>query len=177
MNKIEDVKSAADKVLLTEKLPLEVERETRFMLANSLLQTKKLKEAFDEFAKVATDLKTKEGAEAKYHMAEIQFLQGNLDKAESEVFSFAEKNTPHNYWLAKSFILLSDIYSKKDDFFQAKATLQSVIDGYTVTDDGIIDESTSKLNTLVKAEKNKQSQETQDTLKIKVKRENHLTTF
>jgi TolA-binding protein len=177
LNRNEDVKTAAEKVLLTEKLPVEVERETRFKLAIALQQMNKLNEAFDEFAKVAMDLKTKEGAEAKYRMAEIKFLQGALDKAESEIFSFAEKNTPHNYWLAKSFILLSDIYSKKDDFFQAKATLQSVIDGYAIPDDGIIDESTSKLNTLVKIEKGKQSNETQDTLKIKVKRSQHLTTF
>jgi TolA-binding protein len=173
----DDVKTAAEKVLLTEKLPVEVERETRFKLAIALQQMNKLDEAFDEFAKVAVDLKTKEGAEAKYRMAEIKFTQGALDKAETEIFSFAEKNTPHNYWLAKSFILLSDIYSKKDDFFQAKATLQSVIDGYAIPDDGIIDESTSKLNTLVKIEKGKQSNETQDTLKIKVKRSQHLTTF
>jgi len=177
LNRSEDVKTAADKVLLTEKLPLEIERETRFKLALSLMQIDKPKEAFDEFAKVASDVKTKEGAEAKFHMAELQYIQGNLDKAESEVFSFAEQNTPHNYWLAKSFILLSDIYSKKDDFFQAKATLQSVIDGYAIADDGIIDESTSKLNSLVKIEKGKQSIETQDTLKIKVKRSQHLTTF
>jgi len=173
----ENTIAAANKVLLTEKLPLEVERETRFKLANALMQTNKLSEAFDEYAKVATDLKTIEGAEAKFHLAEIQYNLGNLEKAESEVFSFSEKNTPHNYWLAKSFILLADIYSKKSDFFQAKATLQSVIDGYNKTDDGIIDQATSKLNEIVKAEKNKEPIETQDTVKLKVKNSQHLTTF
>lgn len=177
LNRSEDVITAAGKVLLTEKLPLETERLTRFKLALVLMQKDKLKEAFDEFSKVAIDLKTVEGAESKYHMAEIQFLLGNLEKAESEVFSFAEKNTPHNYWLAKSFIILSDIYSKKDDFFQAKATLQSVIDGYSKPDDGIIDLATSKLNTLVKAEKSKQTIETQDTINIKVNKSQHITTF
>jgi TolA-binding protein len=177
LNRSEDVIAAAGKVLLTEKLPLETERLTRFKLALALMQKDKLKEAFDEFSKVASDLKTAEGAESKYHMAEIQFLLGNLEKAESEVFSFAEKNTPHNYWLAKSFIILSDIYSKKDDFFQAKATLQSVIDGYSKPDDGIIDLATSKLNTLVKAEKSKQTIETQDTINIKVNKSQHITTF
>ncbi len=177
LNRSEDVIAAAKKVLLTEKLPLEIERETRFKLALSLMQMNKLNEAFDEFAKVAGNLKTKEGAEAKYHLAEIQFNLGNLEKAESEVFSFSEKNTPHSYWLAKSFILLSDIYSKKEDSFQAKATLQSVIDGYAIPDDGIIDLASAKLNTLVKAEKSKIPVETQDTVKIKVKDAQHLTTF
>lgn len=177
LNRNEDVIVASNKVLLTEKLPLEIERETRFKLALALMQSNKLKESFDEFSKVASDVKTKEGAEAKYHMAEIQFTLGNLEKAEAEVFSFSEKNTPHSYWLAKSFILLSDIYAKKEDLFQAKATLQSVMDGYSVPDDGIIDLATTKLNTLVKAEKTKLPIETQDTIKIKAKKSQHITTF
>ncbi len=177
MKKDEDVIVSANKVLLTEKLPLEIERETRFKLAIALMQSNKLKESFDEFAKVANDLKTKEGAEAKYHLAEIEYTLGNYDKAEKEVFSFSEKNTPHSYWLAKSFILLSDVYTKKEDLFQAKATLQSVMDGYAVPDDGIIDLASAKLNTLIKAEKGKIPIETQDTIQIKSKRSQHITTF
>lgn len=173
----ENIIASANKVLQTEKLPLEIERETRFKLAQSYMQSNKLDNAFDEYAKVAIDLKTIEGAESKYHLAEILFQKNSLDKAETEIFDFSEKNTPHNYWLAKSFILLSDIYAKKNDFFQAKATLQSVIDGYAKTDDGIIDDASSKLNSLVKAEKGKQITEPQDTLKIKVKKSQHLTTF
>lgn len=176
LNKNDEVITASNKVLLTEKLPLEIERETRFKLALALMQSNKSNEAFDEFAKVASDVKTKEGAEAKFHMAEIQFNQGNLDKTESEVFSFSEKNTPHSYWLAKSFILLADVYAKKKDLFQAKATLQSVMDGYSVPNDGIIDQATQKLNEIVKIEKSNQPIEVQDTIKIK-KKSQHITTF
>jgi sensor histidine kinase regulating citrate/malate metabolism len=68
---------------------------------------------------------------------------------------FAKNNTPHQYWLAQSFILLSDIYVQKEDLFQAKATLQSVIDGYSVQDDGVIDLANSKLLAIIKAEKAK----------------------
>lgn len=177
LNRNEDVISSASKVLQTEKLPLEVERETRFKLAQSFMQSDKLDEAFDEYSKVASDVKTKEGAESKYHLIEILYKKNELNKAETEVFNFSEKNTPHSYWLAKSFVLLSDVYAKKNDFFQAKATLQSVIDGYQKTDDGIIDDATSKLNTLVKTEKGKQINEPQDTVKIKIKKAQHLTTF
>jgi TolA-binding protein len=102
-------------------------------------------------------------------MASILRQQGKLDKAEAEIFSFAEVNTPHQYWLAKSFILLADIYADKDDFFQAKATLQSVLDGYSNTTDGIIDEATNKLNELVKTEKDKQAASKSDTIEIKFK--------
>lgn len=169
LNRDEDVISASEKVLATEKLPFELERETRFKLAYALLNKQRLDDALDQFARVASNLKTKEGAEAKYNLIRIKYLQNDLDKAESEVFSFAETNTPHQYWLAKSFILLADVYQKKDDFFQAKATLQSVIDGYENPNDGIIDEATSRLNALVKAERMKQSANPSDTLKIRLK--------
>ncbi|MEO7080039.1 MAG: hypothetical protein ABIY71_00885, partial [Flavobacteriales bacterium] len=34
----------------------------------------------------------------------------------------------YDHWKAKGFILLGDIYVGLDDLFQAKATLQSVVD-------------------------------------------------
>jgi hypothetical protein len=43
---------------------------------------------------------------------------------------------------------MSDIAVKKGDTFQAKATLQSLIDYYTVKNDGIIDEARKKLSAL-----------------------------
>ena len=36
----------------------------------------------------------------------------------------------YDYWLGKTFILLSDYYLKKGDVFQAKATLNSVIEQF-----------------------------------------------
>ena len=152
-----DIPAIASSILSAEKLPDELERETHFKLAKSLYALGKTDEALVEFARVADNLKTAEGAEAKYMKISIYYQKKDYQKAESEVFDFAEKNTPHQYWLAKSFILLADVYASKDDFFQAKATLNSVIDGYSNTTDGIIDEATAKLNQLVKSEKDKQS--------------------
>ena len=99
-------------------------------------------------------------------MVRIYFDAGNLDKAESEVFNFADRNTPHQYWLAKSFMVLADIYAKRNDFFQAKATLQSVIDGYSVPSDGVIDQASKQLTELIKTEKEKQRGSSNDTIQL-----------
>lgn len=165
LNRHQDVIESAAKVLISEKVPPEMELETRFKRANALMALNRTNDAFDEFARVSLRIKTAEGSEAKYQMIKIMFERGELDKAETEVFKFAETNTPHQYWLAKSFILLGDIYAGKNDFFQAKATLQSVIDGYANANDGIIDEAISKLSELVKVEKGKQAP-ARDTIKI-----------
>ncbi len=167
LKRYEETILSAGKVLQTEKIPVELEREARFKRATSLMALNKEDEAFDEYSRIASNLKTREGAESKYRMVEILINKKNLDKAEKEIFAFAEKNTPHQYWLAKSFILLADIYANKDDFFQAKATLQSVIDGYSVPDDGIVDLALEKLNILVKAEKNKQLKINSDSTRVK----------
>ena len=62
----------------------------------------------------------------------------NMDEAEEEVYSLIEMNTPHQYWMGMAFLTLSDIYIAKDDEFSAINSLQSLIDYYTIPDDGII---------------------------------------
>ena len=61
-----------------------------------------------------------------------------------EVFAFSERE-PQAYWLAKAFILLGDVYVRKGDNFQARATYQSVADGYSPADDGIVDEAKARI--------------------------------
>lgn len=161
-----EVVDAANKVLITDKLPAEIEREARFVKAISLQSLGRGDEAFDEFARVSVNLSSPEGAESKFRMAKIYFDAGNLDKAETEVFNFAERNTPHQYWLASSFMVLADIYAMRNDFFQAKATLQSVIDGYAIPNDGIIDQASKQLTELIKAEKAKQQGSPSDTIQL-----------
>ncbi len=153
LQKNENIVGAADKLIATEKVSDEMIRESRFQKAKALLAMNKLDQAFDQFSAVAESVKSLEGAESKYHMVEILFLKADYEKSESEVFSFAEKNTPHQYWMAKSFILLAQIYVQKNDLFQAKATLQSVIDGYTNSSDGIIDAASAMQVELIKKEK------------------------
>jgi TolA-binding protein len=68
--------------------------------------------------------------------------------AENEVFSFGESNSRQLYWVAKSFIILGDIYVHNNNKAQAQATYESVVNGYTRQDDGVIDEAKQKLNEL-----------------------------
>jgi hypothetical protein len=63
------------------------------------------------------------------------FNSNDLASSEKEIFEFIEKNTPHQYWLAKSFILLSDIYVKQGKDFEAKQYLLSVRENYKGKDD------------------------------------------
>ena len=134
----------ADKILLTERLSPEQERQTRFAKAKALLASDRQMLALEEFKKVATEVKSAEGAESKYRIAEIYYQRKEIDNAEKVIADFADKTTPHQFWMAKSFLLWADIFREKGDDFQAIQTLQSLIDYYENTDDGILAEAKAK---------------------------------
>ena len=69
-------------------------------------------------------------AEAKYYEGYIRYMQDSLDKCRKSIMEFNNQFNNYDYWLGKTFILLSDYYIKKGDVFQAKATLNSVIEQF-----------------------------------------------
>lgn len=74
------------------------------------------------------------GAESAYYAALAAFKQDKLDDTESRVFAISEQFSSHEYWVAKSFILLADVYVAKENFFQAKETLRSVVDNCSIAE-------------------------------------------
>lgn len=83
--------------------------------------------AFKEFT-TASSSANEFGVEGKYNVAYILHLRGEHDNCESEVFSLIKKFPSYGYWIGKSLILLADNYVAKEDLFQAKITLNNVID-------------------------------------------------
>jgi len=149
---------AAKQVLATENLSELQQREAQFKLAKSYLNTKNEKEALPIFTQLSGETQTAEGAESTYLTAEILFNQNKNMRAENTIMDFISKNTPHQYWLAKSFILLADIYLANGDQFQAKHTLMSMIENYPEQNDGIIELASAKLKHLEQLEQQQQEQ-------------------
>jgi TolA-binding protein len=108
--------------------------------------------AYNDLVALAADTRNIYGAEAKYELANYYYSKKQLDKAEAEVFSYIEKGTPHQHYLAKSFILLSDIYITKENYFEAKQYLLSLKDNYVADDKEISDAIASRLELINKKE-------------------------
>ncbi|MFV0506329.1 MAG: tetratricopeptide repeat protein [Bacteroidales bacterium] len=104
--------------------------------------------AMNYFEILANKPRTEIGARAKYTISEIKYNDKDYDGAESNLLEMISSGTSQQYWLGKSFILLSDVYMKKGETFQAKQTLQSLIDNYTDNTDGIADEARKKLQNI-----------------------------
>jgi len=122
--------------ILSETRPdANVKSEARYNRAKALLATGKNDEAATDLKILSEDTRTAFGSEAKYLLADVYFKTNKANEAEKEVLDFAKKNTPYPYWLARSFVLLADIYVKRGDDFQAKQYLLSLQKNYTTADD------------------------------------------
>ena len=95
------------------------------------------------------------GAEAKYLLAQQLYDKGDYAAAEKEVLDYIEQSTPHAYWLARSFILLSDVYVAMDKKLDARQYLLSLQQNYQA-DDNIADMIKERLNKLEEENQNPQ---------------------
>jgi len=136
---------ASDKIKNSTNMPEELTREAIFVSAKAHYSLNEFDDALRDFRKIATEVVSIEGAESKYRVAEILFKKGSDAESEKIVTQFIDQNCPHQFWMAKMFLLLADISIKKGDTLQARATLQSLKEYYTTENDGILDEVKEKL--------------------------------
>ncbi|MDR3714533.1 MAG: tetratricopeptide repeat protein [Puia sp.] len=91
------------------------------------------------------------GAEARYSIAACLFSQNQLKDAEKASFEVVNKSGSYEEWVTKAYLLLGDIYFKEKDYFNAKATFQSIIDNAKIED--IRQQAQKKLDDVVAEEK------------------------
>ncbi len=130
LNRHTDVVENANALLALSGLSAEEEKETLFLRAAAHASLNHSKEAIQDWSKLAIDGRNIYGAQSSFLMAEHYFEAGNLKEAEKVLNKFIDSGTPHQYWLARGFILLSDVYRKKGDAFEAREYLESLQSNY-----------------------------------------------
>lgn len=121
---------AATAFLANANLSPEVTAEARYLRGKSLQEVNEVEKAMDDFQSLAQDTRNIYGAEAQFILADTYYRWKSYDKAESQVKSFMQKGTPHQYWMARALIVLSDTYRAKGDNFQARQYLESLKNNY-----------------------------------------------
>ena len=91
------------------------------------------------------------GAESAYYSIVASIYLNKYDEAENKVFDMSDNFSNYDYWVAKAFIALADVYVAKENYFQAKETLRSVIDNYKGED--LKDEARAKFAEVERAER------------------------
>jgi TolA-binding protein len=92
-------------------------------------------QAVKAFTSVVDKTKTLAAAESKYNLAAIEYAKGSYKASQKTCFDLINNMSSYDYWVAKSFLLLSDNYVALKDNLQAKSTLLSIIDNYDGKDE------------------------------------------
>ena len=67
---------------------------------------------------------------------------------EDKVYAFSDSASGQTYWLAKSFVVLGDSFADRGEFKQAKATFESIKEGYAGSseDDDVLEAVNMRLS-------------------------------
>ncbi len=143
---------AADLMGSRTDLDASVRRELKYVKAKSLLGISRRNEAMAIFKELSTEPSTDEGAEASLILIQNFFDTGQFDSVEGQVYAFSQSAGEQSYWLAKAYLVLGDTFVEKSQYEQAKATYESIRDGYEAPDGGddIADNVTKRLENLAK---------------------------
>jgi TolA-binding protein len=89
-------------------------------------------------------------AEARYEIANSWFTVNKLNDAEKAAFEVINKSGSYDYWVTKAYLLLGDVYYAQKDYFNAKATFQSIVDNSINPE--LKGEAQTKLNKVIEEE-------------------------
>jgi tetratricopeptide (TPR) repeat protein len=123
-------------------------------IAKSLEASGQYAEAITNFKSVIQLNKAGLAAEARYGIANGYFELNKLKDAEKAAMETINKSGSYDYWITKAYILIGEIYFKEKDYFNAKATLQSVVEN--TLNPELKAEAQAKLNEVI-AEESKSS--------------------
>ena len=151
----------ATQILADDNRPADVLNEAHYNRGKAYYRAGSYGLAVVDMNPLSKDVRIETGAEAKYILADCYFHLGALDDAEQEIMSFAQTNTQHQYWLAKSLILLSDINVQRGDLFQARQYLLTLQNNYKGEDDiqAIVNEHLQTITDMETAAQTEQEEE------------------
>lgn len=144
----DELLAMAEKVLSEKEVSAWSRRQAIKSKADVLRERGDRDRAMQLYEELAVDRMTVEGAEAYYRLVENDYLRGDYAGAERRVYNLGDCCSV--YWQAKMFIILGDVLVKMDNKFQARATYQSIVDGYSPNDDGIVAEARARIAALSK---------------------------
>ncbi|MBD5221072.1 MAG: tetratricopeptide repeat protein [Bacteroidales bacterium] len=135
LSRYTDAAAVADKLLASTATnsPADIE-EVKFTraLANERLGNHDKAEA--DWTALAASPAELYGAKSAYQLAQSRLDRGNLEQAKSAAEALISSDTPHRYWLARGFVVYSDILRREGNTFEADEYLKSLRSNYPGTE-------------------------------------------
>ena len=124
----------ADNLLASSALGASGKREVAFTKALALADTGRSDDAVEIWEELSVDIDDIYGTKSAFNLASHYADNNQNTKALEAVNRLIEANPPHDYWLARGFILLSDLLRKKGETFEADEYLRSLKQNYPGTE-------------------------------------------
>lgn len=145
------VKESADALLHATNISTDDQIVGHFYLGRAQQLTGNPDSAVIHYQATAQMTKSELGAESRYYIAECLFNKNDLQGAETAAYDVI-KNTPsYDYWVASAYIMLGKIFWKNSDYFNSKATLQSIVDNCKIPE--LVDQASGLLKQVEAEEK------------------------
>ncbi len=140
-----EVVTTADVLLQNANLTAEETAQVQLKRAVANAKLGNRRSAEQALKALSKDMHSEAGSQATYELALLQFDAGNLKNAEKSVNTLLDSGSPHAYWIAKGYILLSDIYVKQGKTVEAKEYLESLKNNYPGKEKEIFNEIDQRL--------------------------------
>ena len=145
-----------------ENVNVSSENKASLYLGKTAMARGNFEGAKDEFLNTLNTAQDEFGAEAKYLLAQIFYTQKEYKQCYETLVSLNTDFAAYDDWVGKSFLLLSDNFLAQNDLFQAKMTLQSLVDKFPLQN--VKDEARQRLKQLEQSETEKQKKIESDTI-------------
>jgi len=124
------------KVILTELLSrdglaIEMENKAALLLGKTILAKGDLEGALSQLLTTSNQAQDVIGAEAQYLICSVLYEQKKFKQSLETCFDLNRKYSSYTAWYDKSFLLISDNYLALGELYQAKYTLEKILEKAT----------------------------------------------
>ncbi len=142
---------SARELLFMKGLSTDDKAIANLLIGQAQLLNQQSDSAIQSFKTVIQLNKSLWGAEARYQLASIYFKIGNENLTEKYAMMVIQETGSYDEWVTRAYLLLGDLFMKQKDYFNAKATFESVANNAKI--EALKQEARQKLELAITSEK------------------------
>lgn len=158
--KYDSVRYVADEIIKTGSATLSAQNKALLYKGKVAFEQENYDLAIDEFLKTLNSAQDENGAEAQYLMGESLYKKKEYKQSLDVLFALNKNFAAYEKWRGKGFLLIAENYVSLNENFQAKATLQSIIDNSP--DKELVTAARNRLKALETTEAQQQAAESEE---------------
>ena len=134
-----DIVMSKSNELLSSQIESALKSEVLYKNAVALSKSNNSTSAIEIWSTLDDDLTNEYGAMSAVALASHYYNVGNLQESKRLIESFIDSSSPYDYWLARGYILLSDICRAEGNVFEANEYLRTLRSNYPGSEKEIFD--------------------------------------